>query len=724
MGTINSGGKVTISPASSIHEDEDEDDEDALSLFPARPLSEDIPYLPPIHWRGSRDHQELVDARAKELELGHGHSVLSSYGPAPVLATPPLRLRLRSARSGQGYVGLVAGCATGSGMWLAEILCALLSIVCLAVIIGVLKTYDGRSLTDWPLSVSLNTLLAFLTAICQVSLAVPLSEGLSQLKWNSFARGERPLADFQVFEDAARGPVGSAVLLCKRKGRALGMSAATVLLTGFLLSPLTQGAITYSTRSFEAGSGTAAVPKSEHYTHPAPYNNLDPREKQAIQSGIYQAVNTELPHLQPVCSSGDCQWRNFSSLAVCAAVADVSDRLNISNQDQGGNFGVSLGAANKQPARAATLPNGVFLVGSTTACNLNISSPHIQASTDSGDSDTDGQESFLPARTSLAFSAQDGRVLSAIANFFLVYTNQTAKLESDEQKGAFRAAEVLLHFCVNTYQMSTSGGVSTSKVIHTSTLTAQDEASSSNMAVNGRSPARRGVVLRSTSGEDVYAVKREDVRLLNGYLLDAFFGTYSHRYGKVIGGETAVSEVLGTAMFRGKLGSEQMRMLVRNWTTNVATSMTNAQVDFLLLTIFMPNLVSSPHPVALSFSIRAMSSSTETGIVLATESYVHIQWAWLIFLAIQVVLTAGVLLGIMVQTAVWDVKVLKGSSTAALFAISANDKGHLENGESVFLRDSQDNDKGRISRKLRAITARFEPGERGWTLGLGRREDA
>lgn len=121
--------------------------------------------------------------------------------------------------------------------------------------------------------------------------------------------------------------------------------------------------------------------------------------------------------------------------------------------------------------------------------------------------------------------------------------------------------------------------------------------------------------------------------------------------------------------------------------------------------------------------IRAMSSTSETGIVLATESYVHIQWVWLTFFAIQVILAAGVLLGIMVQTAVWDVKVLKGSSTAALFAISANDKAYLEDRESLFLGDSQGNDKGQIFRKLRAITARFGAGERGWTLGLGGRED-
>jgi hypothetical protein len=54
------------------------------------------------------------------------------------------------------------------------------------------------------------------------------------------------------------------------------MTGATALLTGFLLSPLTQGAITYPSRSFEAGSGTAAVARSESYSHPTPYGEQRP----------------------------------------------------------------------------------------------------------------------------------------------------------------------------------------------------------------------------------------------------------------------------------------------------------------------------------------------------------------------------------------------------------------------------------------------------------------
>jgi hypothetical protein len=135
----------------------------------------------------------------------------------------------RGGGGGGGGTGMGTGMGMGMGRcaaflryckhWVAEILGCVVGVVCLAVVAAVLKTFDGRGLADWPMTVSLNTLVAFLTAICQVALAVPLTEGLSQLKWNSFARGEKPLVDWETFENAKRGPVGSAVLLGKRKGR-------------------------------------------------------------------------------------------------------------------------------------------------------------------------------------------------------------------------------------------------------------------------------------------------------------------------------------------------------------------------------------------------------------------------------------------------------------------------------------------------------------------------
>lgn len=387
--TVSSGGKFSVSPASSVHEGDGEDGYGYVGtagLSPASPLNRDvaaagqgdwrgvgfggagqqaqttaaagqwprmgnnipvappqapglwdvppdpndIPLPAPAHWRGSRELQELANARAREAMSGRRPSLLS-YGPAPgpgsvsapapvpipaPVVTPPgneiapvvtsvpwqsqqatpqdravrdngnvnndgngpfmhyedldyfrpapesepkdesqidggvpradtfppipeglNRLRARRSWDRQrkrrrkkmasdagtgddwGRRGRLGAAWQYCAHWLPEISCCLLSLGLFAAIIAVLRLYDGRGLPDWPLTVSLNTVVAFLAAMCEVALIIPLTEGLSQLKWNSFARGERPLADFQTFEDAKRGPVGSARLLYKRKGR-------------------------------------------------------------------------------------------------------------------------------------------------------------------------------------------------------------------------------------------------------------------------------------------------------------------------------------------------------------------------------------------------------------------------------------------------------------------------------------------------------------------------
>jgi hypothetical protein len=120
-----------------------------------------------------------------------------------------------------------------------------------------------------------------------------------------------------------------------------------------------------------------------------------------------------------------------------------------------------------------------------------------------------------------------------------------------------------------------------------------------------------------------------------------------------------------------------------------------------------------------------MSPVSASGIVLATESYVHIRWAWLTFLAIQVALSVSFLVGIMVQTAVWNVKILKASPTAPLLALSADDKAYMEARENMLLDSSHGGgQESEMARKLQGITCRFRPGERGWALELSKKEEA
>lgn len=84
-----------------------------------------------------------------------------------------------------------------------------------------MRTFDGKALPTLPLSITLNTFLAFFTTLTKAAFMIAVCEALSQWKWNWFAtRADRPLHDFQLFDDASRGAWGSLQLLLGRlRGR-------------------------------------------------------------------------------------------------------------------------------------------------------------------------------------------------------------------------------------------------------------------------------------------------------------------------------------------------------------------------------------------------------------------------------------------------------------------------------------------------------------------------
>lgn len=104
------------------------------------------------------------------------------------------------------------------GSWRLEIISLIASVLSIATIIGVLFHFDGQALPDWPNGISLNTLIALLTAIANATLAAPLSSGLSQMKWIHFKQERQPLTDMELFDDASRGVYGSMKLLIFGRG--------------------------------------------------------------------------------------------------------------------------------------------------------------------------------------------------------------------------------------------------------------------------------------------------------------------------------------------------------------------------------------------------------------------------------------------------------------------------------------------------------------------------
>jgi hypothetical protein len=103
--------------------------------------------------------------------------------------------------------------------WLLEIISWTISAVCMGAIVGVLLYLEGDKLPTLPLGLTLNAYIAVLSKIASAALLLPASEALGQLKWSWFQGDSKKMWDFEIFDNASRGPWGSILLLIRTKGR-------------------------------------------------------------------------------------------------------------------------------------------------------------------------------------------------------------------------------------------------------------------------------------------------------------------------------------------------------------------------------------------------------------------------------------------------------------------------------------------------------------------------
>lgn len=100
--------------------------------------------------------------------------------------------------------------------WLLDIGAFVISLSCVIAILAIIYHYDGQAEPTWH-GVTLNTVIGYLAQIAQVCLAAPLGNAISQLKWTWYWNETKPrgINDFQLYDAASRGPLGSVSMLPK-----------------------------------------------------------------------------------------------------------------------------------------------------------------------------------------------------------------------------------------------------------------------------------------------------------------------------------------------------------------------------------------------------------------------------------------------------------------------------------------------------------------------------
>ncbi|KAL1865314.1 hypothetical protein Daus18300_007204 [Diaporthe australafricana] len=243
-------------------------------------------------------------------------------------------------------------------LWWSELTCTIISAASFVAMIVVLHAYVDQPMSHWKLAISLNSVIAILAAVFKAALVFPLTEGLSHLKWIWYTTNkQRPLSDIEAFDNASRDPVASLRLvftkLVARERPLLAILGATAVVIAVALDPFAQATVEhYSCNRIVADNeayATALVPRSNVYdpeiaTIRSGDTVLDVDAQLAIYKGLLDpSSNSSLGMTGQVqCATVNCTFAHdehgaaFSTLAISYACADISNTIIHTNKTRKG----------------------------------------------------------------------------------------------------------------------------------------------------------------------------------------------------------------------------------------------------------------------------------------------------------------------------------------------------------------------------------------------------
>jgi len=176
--------------------------------------------------------------------------------------------------------------------------------------------------------------------VSSAALIVPTSEALGQLKWHWFHKSNA-MWDFEIFDKASRGPLGALMLLFRTKGRSLAALGALLIVLLLAIDTFFQQVVSFPDE-WMTRSNAGSIPRVVRYEPlyaPETYqgfetNFVDPAFRDLF--GRYFAgngthptpfANTTRPDIPLSCPTSICNWPPYETLGVCSECVQATDLL-------------------------------------------------------------------------------------------------------------------------------------------------------------------------------------------------------------------------------------------------------------------------------------------------------------------------------------------------------------------------------------------------------------
>ncbi|OAA60178.1 hypothetical protein LEL_10801 [Akanthomyces lecanii RCEF 1005] len=224
--------------------------------------------------------------------------------------------------------------------WKLELLSVALSYASFITIAATLGSFQGKLATTWRMPISINAVVSIFSIIFKASLVLPITEGISQLKWLWLFQESRSLVDVDRYDQASRGPWGSARLIARqfvdRKRSYLASFGAAVFLLTLITDPFFQAAVQVNV-CYRNATELASIPRLNNYDHNGGWvthmtYKLDSDMVIAIMQGLLSTPQNSSVRIAPfvTCPTGNCTFPDihdvsFSTLDMCHSCEDLSD---------------------------------------------------------------------------------------------------------------------------------------------------------------------------------------------------------------------------------------------------------------------------------------------------------------------------------------------------------------------------------------------------------------
>jgi hypothetical protein len=470
-----------------------------------------------------------------------------------------------------------------------------------------------------------------LSKVASAALLLPVSEALGQLKWSWFQGGKsQKMWDFEIFDNASRGPWGSLLLLVRTRGKSLAALGAAVTLFSLALDPFFQQVVEYPEHWRMQPNSNGSIPRANGYL-PFQYGKefQDGQETLELDQGLlgilnrYAYDNGTLPvifgkgvraEIPLSCPNSNCTWPAYDTLAMCNQCADASDRLEFKCLNTTLDW---VQVPDEDSDSLTVYPNG-------TSCGwyLKADSPLLMTGYNV-DHDTAHTGELLVERAQPLYDVMSREFLPGYNPVLNISRNPLAhavivsggSYENVQNNGTPVAVhECVISWCIKTVESIYSEGGYTEKVIKTvvndtvgpSPWQIDKIFDSSGNSLGTEYTYRENVSLESNG--DTYFIDNQTHTLTLSLFDDVFPSTYT----------VANSTSMDDAILRYKQYKLRDPM---------SRNMTHNPLLYNNISAHFDNMV-----VAMTNILRTSNTKTEMfmGPAFDMENFVDVRWAWLV----------------------------------------------------------------------------------------------